>query len=98
MPDFKLTNKAKSDLVKIAKYTERQWGKEQRNHYLKQFDDAFHLLVEKTLIGKECHYIKTNYRKFLQGMHIIFYKQTSGRSIEIIRILHKNMDVVSKFE
>ena len=97
MSSFKLTNKAKVDLVKIAKYTEAQWGREQRNLYLKQFDNAFHLILDKPLIGKECDYIKAHYRKFPQGSHIIFYKEADKSNIEIIRILHKNMDVPSKF-
>ncbi|GMR16640.1 MAG: type II toxin-antitoxin system RelE/ParE family toxin [Gammaproteobacteria bacterium] len=97
MSSFKLTNKAKIDLVKIAKYTEAQWGREQRNLYLKQFDNIFHLILDKPLIGKECDYIKTHYRKFPQGSNIIFYKEADKSNIEIIRILHKNMDVSSKF-
>ena len=97
MSTFKLTNKAKADLVKIAKYTEVQWGRDQRNIYLKQFDDIFHLLSVKPLAGRECNYIKAHYRKFPQGSHIIFYKAVSENGIEIIRILHKNMDVLSKF-
>lgn len=97
MSSFKLTNKAKIDLVKIAKYTEAQWGREQRNLYLKQFDNAFHLISDKPLIGKECDYIKTDYRKFPQGSHIIFYKEAGKSNIEIIRILHKKMDVGFRF-
>ena len=97
MSSFKLTNKAKRDLVKVAKYTEAQWGREQRNLYLKQFDNAFHLILDKPHIGKECDYIKIHYRKFPQGSHIIFYKEVDKSNIEIIRILHKSMDVPSKF-
>ena len=97
MSSFKLTNKAKSDLVKIAKYTEATWGREQRNLYLKEFDNAFHLILNTPLIGTECDYIKMHYLKFPQGSHIIFYREADKSNIEIIRILHKNMDVPSKF-
>ncbi len=97
MGSFKLTNKAKIDLIKIAKYTETQWGTEQRNLYLKQLDDAFHLIADKPLVGKECDFIKIHYRKFPQGSHIIYYKENNTKDIEIIRILHKNVDVSSKF-
>ena len=96
MADFKLTQKAKTDLINIAKYTEAQWGIEQRNLYLKQFDDAFHLIADKPDVGKECHFIKKHYRRFPQGRHVIFYK-TNNQSIEIIRLLHKSMDIASKF-
>ena len=33
------------------------------------------------------------YRKFPQGSHIVFYKDGSTSKIEIIRVLHKSMDV-----
>ena len=90
---FKLTHKAKNDLIQIAIYTEELWGKNQRNIYIKQFDDTFHLLSDNSRLGKKCDDIKTGYRKFPQGSHIIFYKKGSTSRIEIIRILHKNMDV-----
>lgn len=97
MTPFKLRAKAKYDLKGIALYTESKWGREQRNLYLKQFDDLFHTLADSPSMGKECDFIKKGYKKFPQGSHIIFYKNGSVSNIEIIRILHKNMDIDSKF-
>ncbi len=97
LPPFVLTQKAKADLRAIAIFTEERWGKEQRNVYIKQFDDAFHMLANAPLIGKQCDYIKNGYRKFPQGSHIIFYKDGANAKIEIVRILHESMDVESKF-
>lgn len=97
MKSFALTGKAKADLRAIAIFTEELWGKEQRNLYIKQFDDAFHMLANAPLAGKACDYIKSGYRKFPQGSHIIFYKNSNKQKIEIVRILHKNVDVESKF-
>lgn len=94
---FKLTREAKQDLRKIAIFTEKRWGKNQRYLYIKQFDDAFHLLAETPSVGKKCDYIKIGYRKFPQGSHIIFYREGTKSKITIIRILHKNMDIESKF-
>lgn len=96
MKPFVLTRKAKADLYAIAIFTEEHWGKEQRNLYIKQFDDAFQLLASSPLAGKDCDCIKIGYRKFPQGSHIIFYKHGSESIIEIVRILHKTMDVESK--
>ncbi|ULF83696.1 type II toxin-antitoxin system RelE/ParE family toxin [Vibrio alginolyticus] len=93
MRPFQLTNKAKSDLRDIALFTSRRWGREQRNIYLKQFDDSFWLLAESPDIGKACDEIRDGYRKFPQGSHVIFYRQIGNQNIEIIRILHKSMDV-----
>jgi toxin ParE1/3/4 len=97
MKGFILTRKAKSDLLEIALFTEERWGKDQRNFYIKQFDDAFHLLMKNPLAGIACDYIKNGYRKFPQGSHIIFYKNASDQTVEIIRILHKHMDIDAKF-
>lgn len=94
---FELTSEAKEDLKRIARFTEKQWGRNQRFLYVKQFDDAFHLLAESSSFGKPCDYIKEGYRKFPQGSDIIFYREVSKRKILIIRILHKSMDIESKF-
>jgi toxin ParE1/3/4 len=94
---FKLTREAKQDLRKIAIFTEKRWGKNQRYLYIKQFDDAFHLLAETPSVGKKCDHIKIGYRKFPQGSHIIFYREGAKSKITIIRILHKNIDIESKF-
>lgn len=93
MKTFALTRSAKADLRAIALFTEKTWGREQRNAYLKQLDDAFHLLVATPLVGKACDDIKIGYKKFPQGSHIIFYKSGNQTRIEIIRILHKYMGV-----
>lgn len=92
MGTFTLTTKARADLKSIAIYTQGKWGKEQRKIYVRQFDDTFHMLSENPKAGTECDYIKTGYRKFPVTSHIVFYRGTSEASIEIVRILHKNMD------
>jgi len=96
MKVFSLTNKAKADLRDIALFTQKNWGKEQRNLYIKQFDDAFHMLADTPLVGKACDDIKSGYKRFPQGSHIIFYRLGENTSIEIVRILHKQMDVDSQ--
>ncbi|RBP81235.1 type II toxin-antitoxin system RelE/ParE family toxin [Marinomonas rhizomae] len=97
MKPFQLTIKAKSDLKYIALFTFRRWGREQRNIYLKQFDESFWLLAENPDIGKACDETRNGYRKFLQGSHVIFYQQIDSQHIQIIRILHKSMDVNPMF-
>lgn len=93
MGRFTLTNKAKADLKSVATYTQRKWGKSQRGIYLKQFDDAFHLLADSPDVGTKCDFIKSGYRKFPNISHVIFYRTVNDSQIEIIRILHKRMDV-----
>ena len=91
MPNFKLSRKAKADLKSIALHTEREWGRDQRNHYIFQFDQCFHLLGENPHPGQPCDEISPGYRQYPQGSHIIFYRPTTEGVVEIIRILHKRM-------
>ncbi|MAA67060.1 MAG: plasmid stabilization protein ParE [Alteromonadaceae bacterium] len=91
MPNFKLSRKAKADLRSIALYTERKWGRAQRNHYILQFDQSFHLLGDNAKLGQTCEDILPGYRQYPQGSHVIFYRQTSEGVVEIIRILHQCM-------
>ena len=91
---FFLTQKAKDDLKNIARYTEAEWGREQRNFYLKQLDDSFRILSKTPNIGLNCDYIRDNYQKFRVGRHFVFYRPlNSGKAIEVVRILHERMNV-----
>ena len=96
MPGFTLTSKAKSDLIEIARYTQERWGREQRDLYLRMLDECFRQLAAKPLQGSDCGEIRVGYRKLLAGRHIIFYRQPTGDSIEIVRILHGRMDVEAR--
>ena len=98
MGTFTLTNKAKADLKSIAVYTQRKWGNQQRRHYIQQFDDAFHMLAESPAVGNKCDFISPGYRRFPNVSHIVFYRQVGETEIEIVRVLHKRMDVRHKLE
>ncbi len=97
MPAYKVTRKAQADLVEIGRYTTKEWGVTQRNTYLKELDNCFLQITENPELGMACDYIANGYRKFPQGSHLIFYRQNDKNVIEIIRVLHKSVDVVAKF-
>lgn len=93
MGTYSLTNAARADLKSVAVYTQRRWGKEQRRIYSKQFDDAFLLLANSPDAGLSCDHIKKGYKKFPTGTHTIFFRIISQSEIQIVRILHKRMDM-----
>jgi len=95
MPSFKITNKAREDLIGIARYTEATWGRDQRRLYLKRLDSSFYALTENPGLGRKCDEIRQGYLKYLEGSHIIFFRPGTDCGIEIIRILHRRMDVAS---
>ncbi len=92
---FKLSRKALSDLIEIGKYTAKKWSIKQRNAYLKQLNDCFDELSKNPNLGLKCDYIRKGYRRFPQGSHLIFYRLNTDKAVEIIRVLHKSMDVES---
>lgn len=98
MGTFTLTTKAKADLKAIAVYTQRKWGKEQRRIYIRQFDETFHLLSDNPETGSKCDFIKSGYSKFPVASHIIFYRNVSPSTIEIVRILHKHMSAKERLD
>jgi toxin ParE1/3/4 len=94
MPAYRLTNKALDDLRSIARFTEKTWGREQRNKYLSKLDESFQVLVHEPGLGRACDEIRQGYRKHHVGRHLIFYRLIASQ-IEIIRILHESMDIDS---
>jgi toxin ParE1/3/4 len=97
MPSCRLSNKAVQDLREIGSYTQKKWGVLQRNSYLKQLGNCFSQLSENPNLGIKCDYIAKGYRKLPQQSHVIYYRLSSGNIVKIIRVLHKSMDVESKF-
>ncbi len=92
---FQLSKAAKDDLRMIAHFTEKRWGKIQRNLYIKQLDETFRLLGNNIEAGVSCDYIRNDYRKFPHNSHVIYYKEGLLSRILVVRILHKSMDVKS---
>lgn len=92
MLPFKLSRKAKEDLLRIARYTEQTWGREQRRLYLKKLDLMFFALAENPELGIACDDIRSGYFKKRVSSHLIFYRRGSDSNIEIVRVLHKRMD------
>jgi len=94
MPAYRLTKKALDDLRSIARYTEKAWGREQRNKYLSNLNSSIQMLAHDPQLGRACDEIKQGYRKHHVGRHLLFYRLIASR-VEIIRILHDSMDVDS---
>ncbi|MCK9468624.1 MAG: type II toxin-antitoxin system RelE/ParE family toxin [Porticoccaceae bacterium] len=92
----RITPRARDDLKNIGRYTERTWGKTQRNHYLKSIEARFQWIAENPLLGKHRTDICEGYYSFPEGQHVVFYLIGSN-AIDIIGIAHKEMDTISYF-
>lgn len=93
MPGYRLRQSAREDLKSIARYTEREWGIDQRNIYLRQLAGRFKWLAKNPNLGKYRDDVKEGYMCYPEGRHVIFYVIRENH-VEIIGILHENMDVM----
>ncbi|MCU7941842.1 MAG: type II toxin-antitoxin system RelE/ParE family toxin [Candidatus Thiodiazotropha sp. (ex Cardiolucina cf. quadrata)] len=96
MSEFRVTPRALEDLKNIGRYIEQQWGKRQRNTYLRALEKRFGWLAENPLLGKHRTDIAEGYYSFPQGAHVVFYLIRDD-SIDIIGIPHKEMDIITYF-
>ena len=92
MKRYILSPEAKTDIINIRKYTTRQWGKAQTDKYSSHLRERMRCLADNPMFGKSRDEVKEGYRSFNEGSHIIFYR-VAGSVIEIIGILHQNMDI-----
>ena len=94
---YRITPRAKADLVTIGIYTDSRWGKEQRNRYFRSLEKRFAWLVEHPRAGKHRDDIAEGYYSFPHGQHVVFYL-IAGKEIHIIGVLHQEMDVLVYFQ
>ena len=92
----RVTPRAQEDLKNIGRYTERTWGKVQRNLYLKSLETRFKWLADNPLLGRHRTDICDGYFSFPEGQHVIFYL-IGNKTIDIIGIPHKEMDTINYF-
>ena len=93
----RLSPLAEADLEDIWLYTLQNWSLEQADKYFAELMAAVEGLVSGDRIGRSACDIRAGYWKYGEGRHFIFYAVTDDR-LDVIRILHKQMDVAAKFE
>jgi toxin ParE1/3/4 len=98
MAAFKVSQKAYSDLLEIGRYTEKEWGRLKRLDYLQEINQCFLQIADTPETGSTCNDIRPGYRKFPKASHVIFYMQGDDGTVEIIRVLHKSMDIEAKLD
>ena len=97
MNKYHLTNRATRDLEEIWLFTNETWSEEQADTY---YHDLIKAIEE---VAGHPMYLDKNYDEILPGLyrhicrkHLIFYHKVDD-GIEVVRILHQNMDIYSKF-
>ena len=97
MSELKLTPGARADLDATWDYTATHWGVDQAEAYLLSLSETMQFLANQPGLGRNIDDIKTGYYKFLAASHILIFRKSTN-AIEIVRVLHKSMDVELHFE
>jgi toxin ParE1/3/4 len=93
------TLRARQDLLEIAAYTLRRWGRRQMARYLRELDATIQQLATDPMhIGQDRSHVKPGLRSLSHKQyHFVFYR-VRGDTVEIIRILHQRRDWVRLLE
>ena len=97
MPNLIVAPRAKTDLKHIGRYTQRKWGIEQRDHYLKKLNERFYRLLENPKMGIHRNDIKKGYYSFPHEKHLIFYQIADNQDVHIIGVVGTGQSLIKYF-
>lgn len=94
---YQISNEAQNDLENIWLYTFETWSTEQADRYYDLILDEIEYLAEHPNYGKDYSHLRKGYLCSKVKSHVIFYKiNEKENKIEIIRILHQQMDIENR--
>jgi toxin ParE1/3/4 len=93
MSKFRFTHKAVFDLTQIWNHTIDKWTENQADKYYQMLIDNCKEIAYNPQLGKNYSGVTDNLFGFKAGRHIIFYRILESDEVEIIRILHEQMDI-----
>lgn len=94
--DYIISRKALSDLEEIWLYTLEKWSIEQSDRYYNLIIDEIENISKSTNAGKSMEHIRKGYQASKVKSHLIFYRISNEELIEVIRILHEQMDIENR--
>jgi len=86
MSNYKLSNTAKEDLIRIHQYGVRKFGVKQADKYFNNFFESFELIVNKPYSFESVNFIKEGYIRCVSGSDSIYYR-IENEMVEIMTII-----------
>jgi toxin ParE1/3/4 len=86
MSEYRLSNVAKEDLIRIYNYGAKQFGIRQADKYFENFFVHFELIAENPFAFESVDFIKPGYRRCVCGVDSILYKVNEDL-VEIMTII-----------
>ena len=86
MTDYKLSNTAKDDLIRIHRYGVKKFGMAQADKYFEFFFEYFDSIAKNPYSFESVDFIKKDYKRCVCGSDSIYYK-INGDIVEIMAIV-----------
>jgi len=88
MANYKITNEAKHDLIRIHQYGVSRFGEIQADEYFHKFFEYFETIAENPFAFESIEHIRTNYRRWPCGSDTIYFRVLNNQ-VEIMAIIGK---------
>ncbi len=97
MAEYKISEVAKQDLIRIHQYGTAKFGESQEDKYLDAFFEKFELTAKRPYSFESVDFIKTGYRKCVSGADTIYYR-INNQVVEIMTIIGRQdrVDLLNK--
>lgn len=86
MTDYRLSNVAQEDLIRIHHYGVKRFGMIQADKYFNSFFTYFDLIAEQPFSFESVVFIKPGYRRCVCGSESIYYR-VNNDEVEIMTII-----------
>ena len=86
MAEYRLSNEAKNDLIRIHQYGVKEFGEIQADNYFNTFFDYFEMIAERLFSYESVDYIKEGYRRCVCGADSIYFR-VNDNVAEIMAII-----------
>jgi len=86
MAEYRLSNEAKNDLIRIHQYGVKKFGLAQADKYFHAFFECFDTIAQRPFSFESVDYIKKGYRRSVCGVDIIYFRIEAG-TVEIMAII-----------
>ena len=86
MAEYRLSNEAKEDLIRIHQYGVEKFGMAQADKYYNSFFEYFDIIAQQPFSFESIDYIRNGYRRCACGSDSIYYRIYNG-IVEIMAIV-----------
>jgi toxin ParE1/3/4 len=92
MAEYRLTDRARADLIGIYDFTECKFGAYQADAYYAGLIRSLDLLADFPLIGQSIEELATGYRRFRFQSHLILYT-IRPEYVEVRAVVHSAQNI-----